>query len=338
MSGGIAQLVAVGAQDAHLVGKPEVSFFRSTYKRHTNFALTVERQVVQGNPSNGGMSTIRFDRKGDLLSYVYLVKKNNNARVDFTTYGSTDISKVELLIGGQVIDELDSNSIELEHNTFCTTHAKRYGFGAISFLDLPFFFSKSWQHVLPLVSLQYHDVEVRITWNNPAANRRYEAWAGYIYLDNVEREWFANNTHDMLIVQHQKAVKSNNKIQELNFNHPIKALAATSNLVANEDSDNIVLQINGVDVGEKRTYTPHFSEVPDYYNGNLSGFPTVHFLIPFCTDKNKYNPTGSLNFSRLDSARLVTDASDGFDQVDIYALNYNILRIQNGMGGLMYSN
>ena len=31
MSGGIAQLVAVGAQDVHLVGQPEVSFFRSTY-------------------------------------------------------------------------------------------------------------------------------------------------------------------------------------------------------------------------------------------------------------------------------------------------------------------
>ena len=51
MSGGIAQLVAVGAQDAHLVGQPEVSFFRSNYKRHTNFAQTVERQVIQGNPS-----------------------------------------------------------------------------------------------------------------------------------------------------------------------------------------------------------------------------------------------------------------------------------------------
>ncbi len=37
MSGGIAQLVAVGAQDVHLVGQPEVCFFRSTYKRHTNF-------------------------------------------------------------------------------------------------------------------------------------------------------------------------------------------------------------------------------------------------------------------------------------------------------------
>ena len=41
MSGGIAQLVAVGAQDAHLVGSPEVSFFRSTYKRYTNFSQTV---------------------------------------------------------------------------------------------------------------------------------------------------------------------------------------------------------------------------------------------------------------------------------------------------------
>ena len=71
MSGGIAQLVAVGAQDVHLVGQPEVSFFRSTYKRHTNFSQTVERQVIQGNVSANGMSTVRFERKGDLLNYVY---------------------------------------------------------------------------------------------------------------------------------------------------------------------------------------------------------------------------------------------------------------------------
>ena len=73
MSGGIAQLVAVGAQDAHLVGQPEVSFFRSTYRRHTNFSQTTERQVIQGNVSNNGMSTVRFERKGDLLNYVYFM-------------------------------------------------------------------------------------------------------------------------------------------------------------------------------------------------------------------------------------------------------------------------
>ena len=91
MSGGIAQLVAVGAQDAHLVGQPEVSFFRSNYKRHTNFAQTVERQVIQGNPSAGGMSTVRFERKGDMVGYVYIANRAGDA-ADW----STQVTKVEL--------------------------------------------------------------------------------------------------------------------------------------------------------------------------------------------------------------------------------------------------
>jgi hypothetical protein len=109
MSGGIAQLVAVGAQDAHLVGQPEISFFRSTYKRHTNFSQTVERQVIQGNVADNGMSTIRFERKGDLLSYVYLVPNNGSAAQGYSAADwRTKIAKVELLIGGQVIDDQDS--------------------------------------------------------------------------------------------------------------------------------------------------------------------------------------------------------------------------------------
>jgi hypothetical protein len=51
MSGGITQLVAVGAQDTHLVGNPEVSFFQSSYKRHTNFSSVIERQVIQNTPA-----------------------------------------------------------------------------------------------------------------------------------------------------------------------------------------------------------------------------------------------------------------------------------------------
>ena len=98
MSGGIAQLVAVGAQDAHLVGQPEVSFFRSNYRRHTNFAQTVERQVLQGIPTAGGISTVRFERKGDLLGYCYIANRNPNAlnKSDWINR----IQKVEWLVGG----------------------------------------------------------------------------------------------------------------------------------------------------------------------------------------------------------------------------------------------
>ncbi|NBS68513.1 hypothetical protein EBT31_06315, partial [bacterium] len=106
MSGGTVQLVAIGAQDVHLSGKPEVSFFRSNYKRHTHFSQSVERQVIQGSVGAGAMSTIRIERKGDLLSYMYLTAKSSTGvvtAVDWTKH----VDKVEMYIGGQLIDTQD---------------------------------------------------------------------------------------------------------------------------------------------------------------------------------------------------------------------------------------
>ena len=340
MSGGIAQLVAIGAQDAHIVGDPQVSFFRSNYKRHTNFAQSVERQVIQGNPGPNAMSTVRFERKGDLLSYVYLTKTNSSAEsVSMTTGGQSDVAKVELLIGGQVIDDQDSTVSENILKTLCsTTECKAFGTQDLMY-PLRFSFCEHWSSALPLVALQYHDVEIRITWASGASSTdRYECWANFISLDTMEREELANKPQNMLIYQVQKATASNNKIQELNFNHPIKFLAASGDIVGDVDKDKIHLQINGVDIGEPRIYDVHYRQAATFYHVDYDGsFDTNNFLYPFCLNTNKLQPTGSLNFSRLDSARLVTDASAGFAQ-DVYAVNYNVLRIQNGMGGLMYSN
>jgi len=72
MSGGLLQLVATGEQDMWLTGKPEVSFFRSSYKRYTHYSNSIERMMIQGKPVPGGMSTIRIEKKGDLLSYTYM--------------------------------------------------------------------------------------------------------------------------------------------------------------------------------------------------------------------------------------------------------------------------
>jgi hypothetical protein len=235
MSGGIAQLVAVGAQDVHLVGQPEVSFFRSTYKRHTNFSQTVERQVIQGNVSNNGMSTIRFERKGDMLGYVYLVPNNGTATQAYSNVAwRTKISKVELLIGGQVIDEQDSTfSTLIAPSISATSSAKSVAgdlFGGVSdsrFYPLRFSFCENWQSALPLISLQYHDVELRITWGSDAATDKWDVYANYAYLDTQEREMFAGSPseHD-----HDPGPEGGrlrfNKIQELNFNHPVKYLAS----------------------------------------------------------------------------------------------------------------
>ena len=348
MSGGIAQLVAVGAQDVHLVGQPEVSFFRSTYKRHTNFSQTVERQVIQGNVSNNGMSTVRFERKGDMLNYVYLAPNSGTAS---TAVGDwTDvISKVELLIGGQVIDEQDVTYSSLIAPLLSATSSSKsvggnlYG-GATAerFYPLRFAFCENWQTALPLIALQYHDVELRITWGAAAADssKKWDIYANYAYLDTQEREVFASQPQNMLITQTQKAISSGSKIQELNFNHPVKYLAASNVTAVNMclDTNKLKLQINGTDVSDFKFANPNYTSVPLYYHtshGNSTP-GTKLFTYPFCLETGKLQPTGTLNFSRLDSARIVNDALVNTES--IYAVNYNVLRIENGMGGLLYSN
>ena len=347
MSGGIAQLVAVGAQDVHLVGQPEVSFFRSTYKRHTNFSQTVERQVIQGNVSNNGMSTIRFERKGDMLNYVYLVPNDGSATQAIGDW-TTVISKVELLVGGQVIDEQDSTYSTLIAPTLSATNSSKsvasdlYG-GATAerFYPLRFAFCENWQTALPLIALQYHDVELRITWGGSAASHKWDVYANYAYLDTQEREMFASQPLNMLITQVQKAVSSGSKMQELNFNHPVKYLAAgkASALSILHNNNKLKLQINGTDVTDFKFADPNFSHVPLYYHTSNASKPATLktlFFYPFCLDAGKLQPTGTLNFSRLDSARIINDNQNVGD--DIYAVNFNVLRVENGMGGLLYSN
>ena len=349
MSGGIAQLVAVGAQDVHLVGQPEVSFFRSNYKRHTNFSQTVERQVIQGNVSNNGMSTIRFERKGDMLNYVYLVPNTGTATTAIADW-TTMVSKIELLVGGQVIDEQDSTYSTLIAPVLSATSTSKsvagdlYG-GATNerFYPLRCAFCENWQTALPLIALQYHDVELRITWGTAAADssKKWDVYANYAFLDTQERELFASQPMNLLIPQVQKVISSGSKIQELNFNHPVKYLAsADSTALAILNNDNkLKLQINGTDVADFKFADPNFSHVPLYYHTtNASKHATLKtlFFYPFCLDAAKLQPTGTLNFSRLDSARIICDNQNVAKAV--YAVNYNVLRIENGMGGLLYSN
>ena len=341
MSGGIAQLVAIGAQDAHIVGKPEVSFFRSNYKRHTNFAQTVEKQVIQGNPTANGMSTVRFERKGDLVGYVYITNRVPDKTTSRASWKG-QIAKVDLLVGGQVIDTQTSEfSQEIAPVMLAQTYSKSLAAASAddsAFYPLRFSFCENAQSALPLVALQYHDVELRITWGTTSIASDYEVHTQFIYLDTDERTTLANTPQNMLITQTQKMVQSGSPTQELSFNHPVKFLATYKSGGVHVKDSNIKLQINGTDVGDAK-HSVNYTSTALYHHtpfSTLNSSVDTHLLYPFCLDTSKLQPTGSLNFSRIDSARLLSD-SGNFD-TDIYAVNYNILRIENGMAGLLYSN
>lgn len=349
MSGGITQLVAIGAQDVHLVGEPEISFFRSTYRRHTNFAQTVEKQVIQGNPMSGGMSTVRFERKGDMLSYVYLTCSDGSQMTQVNWLEKVD--RVELLVGGQVIDTQDSQFMS---NVAVDTQASTLSRSAIagmypgfdnlsSWFPLRFWFCENYQSAIPIVALQYHDVEIRIRWGTLGASDRMECHANFVYLDAAERQDMAKRPHNMLFTQVQVAEASQAKVQDLQFNHPVKYMASYVKGVSStgqglaSSSNRIKLQLNGTDVADYKYASPHYTTVPCYYHvPYMTNNPNKLFLHPFCLDTAKHQPTGSLNFSRIDSARILSETDTIISK--IYAVNYNILKIENGMAGVMYAN
>jgi len=355
-SGGITQLVAIGAQDVWLTGKPEISYFQSAYKHHTNFSHVVDRQTIQGNPSNGAMTTVRFERKGDLLSYVYIVANNSSNTYDVPNWSNL-INYIEFYVGGQLIDSQDTTFTErIAPELLAQTFAKSGTAGIHSgyfnkrfqpsyFYPLRFFFCENWQSSLPLCALQYHDVEIRIYWG-PSATQdltygpiRYDVYSNFIFLDEAERRAMTTTPKNMLITQVQEMTPSNNKMMELVFNHPVKFLAS-ANIVSNtltSPTNRLIMQANGTDIGEFRYACPNYTSVSAYYHTSFSNAnDTDLFFYPFCLDSSKLQPTGTLNFSRLDSFRIISESS--IIQDSVYAVNYNVLRIENGMGGLMYSN
>ena len=59
-------------------------------------------------------------------------------------------------------------------------------------------------------------------------------------------------------------------------------------------------------------------------------------MYSFALKPGEHQPSGTCNFSRIDNARL--NLTGNSNSVKVFALNYNVLRVMSGMGGLTYSN
>ena len=77
MGGGLMQLVAYGAQDIYLTGQPQITFFKSVYRRHTNFATESILQTINGQPAPGNRVSVTVSRNGDLLKNLWIQYKPN---------------------------------------------------------------------------------------------------------------------------------------------------------------------------------------------------------------------------------------------------------------------
>ena len=352
MGGGLMQLVAMGAQDVYLTGNPQITFFKVVYRRHTNFSKEAIEQTFNGSLSSGvGTLNCTLSRNGDLVQEIYLT-----GAISGSTSGDdvTDLIKtVEVEIGGQKIDKHYSQWLDIYNELFenSSSHARRdalaspAGATGTVYLPLRFWFNRNPGLALPLIALQYHEVKINVECKASAGSAIFSATpkllVNYLYLDTDERRRFAQVSHEYLIEQVQHTgVETKAKIT-MNFNHPVKAL-----FWSGAHWGTVKLQLNGHDRAKEQPKEYYQMVQPyecglghtatikaDRTNGTVT--ESVVGMYSFCLKPAEHQPSGTCNFSRIDNAVLNMGA-DG--NLYLFAMNYNVLRIMSGMGGLAYSN
>ena len=122
MGGGLMQLVAYGAQDVYLTGNPQITFWKVTYRRYTNFAIESIEQTFNGQADFGRRVQCIISRNGDLAYRTYLqvtlpeinqlmglgafvLNQGQGVYARWLDFpGEQLVAQVEVEIGGQRID------------------------------------------------------------------------------------------------------------------------------------------------------------------------------------------------------------------------------------------
>ena len=116
---------------------------------------------------------------------------------------------------------------------------------------------------------------------------------------------------------------------------------ATSSSKFANPFDSCLLQLNGNDRFNARNGT-YFNLVQPYQHHTNIPLNRGINVYSFALKPEEHQPSGTLNMSRIDTAVLdikpITITGTISGNVNVYAVNYNVLRILSGMGGLAYSN
>ena len=231
------------------------------------------------------------------------------------------------------------------------------------YIPLQFWFCRNPGLALPLIALQYHEVKINIEFASASAVMKEEVttaptmsaelYVDYVYLDTDERRRFAQVSHEYLIEQLQfTGDEAGANSIKLNFNHPVKELVwvekASSAKVGEymTSYDTALIQLNSHDrfSARKPAYFQlvqpyqHHERVPITMGTSTSTSDSANINVySFALKPEEHQPSGTCNMSRIDNAALKLSNCSS-DVVKVFAVNYNVLRIMSGMGGLAYSN
>jgi len=209
-------LESMGEMDDYLFANPELTFFKSVYKRHTNFSQEIMDITVNGSYIFGGKVSANVPRHGDLVGGFFLEVKLSNTNTHCYGLGNALIESVELTIGGQRIEKLYGNCMniigELTQNDekryiwdkFVGNHADKDCNKLL--IPLPFFCSNI-ENYIQLIAMSFHEAHININFASreklmlpeDCKIESVKLCANYIYLDSFERKSISQATSEFLI-------------------------------------------------------------------------------------------------------------------------------------------
>ncbi len=196
-------------------------------------------------------------------------------------------------------------------------------------------------------------------FNTPSIINAYML-VNYIYLDNTERFNFITKSHQYLIPMVQnindQTSYSTNISYRIPFINPNKIILWRCCLLSNISNNNtfnyslyplsnsqdsiienvqIVLNsINRQDIHNWKLYT-----ILQNYMNNFTSPQQGIYMYSFCLNPNEYQPSGSCNFSQIDDTYLQLTLNKKINyqnpvNIKAYSIQYNLFKIENGLGGL----
>jgi len=303
----------------------------------------------------------------------YLKTKSVNFNLDNL------IKNVSINFNEYKIDEYDFNFNNIYNNFFIKTENEYKLYNNLTqlnnvsilnnnyfYIPLRFWFNNKLETALPLLALKKTNIILNIEFNNIELNIEHNIFKNiqinncnllctYIFLDDFQKKYFTNNKISYLIEQHQhinqKLNISQNPVENiinLIFHYQIKYItwvlpkdcilhSAKINF-NNEESEEL-------DGEYYHSVIPFKLKLKNKYNiSRISENNTnSYYIYNFCLNLDDYQPSGSCNFSRINTKLLILKVYNkkltnqiSYITCPIYAVNYNNLEIQNGTFSLLF--
>ena len=187
---GLLILVAIGKENIYLSAQPEITFFKISYKRYTNFSIEPTPQFFKTTPDFGRRCTVNISKNADLIGMTYIcvelpnIQINNNKSFAWVNkIGIALINYVELEIGGTIIDRhygdylniwnelLIGSGIKKSYNRMIGNidpliQYSQTKTNTILYIPLSFWFCQDYGLGIPLIALLHNDIKIHVEFND----------------------------------------------------------------------------------------------------------------------------------------------------------------------------